>query len=58
LDASGFIWPVVGLEVKYMYIRAARYGERLRVERETGILQFASPAIRVERVRAALNEAK
>ena len=27
--ASGFIWPVVGLEVKY--IRAARYGERLRV---------------------------
>ena len=32
LDAmleSGFIWPVVGLEVKY--IRAARYGERLRV---------------------------
>jgi len=28
--ASGFIWPVVGLEVKY--IRAARYGERLRVQ--------------------------
>jgi len=27
---SGFIWPVVGLEVKY--IRAARYGERLRVQ--------------------------
>lgn len=27
--ASGFVWPVVGLEVKY--IRAARYGERLRV---------------------------
>jgi len=27
--ASGFIWPVIGLEVKY--IRAARYGERLRV---------------------------
>jgi acyl-CoA thioester hydrolase len=33
LDAmltSGFIWPVIGLEVKY--IRAARYGERLRVQ--------------------------
>jgi acyl-CoA thioester hydrolase len=33
LDAmlgSGFIWPVVGLQVKY--IRAARYGERLRVQ--------------------------
>jgi acyl-CoA thioester hydrolase len=32
LDAmlgSGYIWPVIGLEVKY--IRAARYGERLRV---------------------------
>ena len=27
--ASGYIWPVIGLEVKY--IRAARYGERLRV---------------------------
>ena len=27
--ASTFIWPVVGLEVKY--IRAARYRERLRV---------------------------
>ena len=26
---SGFLWPVVGLEVKY--IRAARYGERLSV---------------------------
>jgi acyl-CoA thioester hydrolase len=90
--ASGFIWPVVGLEVKY--IRAARYGERLRVqgslveweaklvlnylildaqdgarigraqttqvavERETGTLQFVSPACLVTRVRAALNEAK
>jgi acyl-CoA thioester hydrolase len=33
LDAmleSGFVWPIVGLEVKY--IRAARYGERLRVQ--------------------------
>jgi acyl-CoA thioester hydrolase len=32
LDAmriSGFLWPVVGLQVKY--IRAARYGEQLRV---------------------------
>jgi acyl-CoA thioester hydrolase len=28
--ASGFIWPVIGLQVKY--IRAARYGERLRVQ--------------------------
>ena len=28
--ASGFVWPVVGLEVKY--IRSARYGERLRVQ--------------------------
>jgi len=33
LDAmleSGYVWPVIGLEVKY--IRAARYGERLRVQ--------------------------
>ena len=33
LDAmleSGYIWPVIGLDVKY--IRAARYGERLRVQ--------------------------
>jgi acyl-CoA thioester hydrolase len=33
LDAmkrSGFLWPVVGLEVKY--IRAARYGDQLRVQ--------------------------
>ena len=95
LDAmleSGFIWPVVGLEVKY--IRAARYGERLRVrvsivewdaklvlnylmldakdgsrigraqttqvavERETGTLQLVSPACLIDRVRAALKEAK
>lgn len=28
--ASGFLWPVVGLEVKY--VRAARYGDRLRVK--------------------------
>ena len=90
--ASGFIWPVVGLEVKY--IRAARYGERLRVqasivewdaklvlnylmldakdgsrvgraqttqvavERETGTLQLVSPACLIDRVRAALKEAK
>lgn len=27
---SGFLWPVVGLEVKY--VRAARYGDRLRVQ--------------------------
>ena len=89
---SGFIWPVVGLEVKY--IRAARYGERLRVqasivewdaklvlnylmldakdgsrvgraqttqvavERETGTLQLVSPACLIDRVRAALKEAK
>jgi acyl-CoA thioester hydrolase len=32
LDAmltSGFLWPIVGLQVKY--VRAARYGDRLRV---------------------------
>ncbi len=28
--ASGFLWPVVGLQVKY--VRAARYGDRLRVQ--------------------------
>jgi acyl-CoA thioester hydrolase len=26
----GFLWPVVGLQVKY--VRAARYGDRLRVQ--------------------------
>lgn len=33
LDAmvsSGFLWPIVGLQVKY--VRAARYGDRLRVK--------------------------
>jgi acyl-CoA thioester hydrolase len=33
LDAmfdSGFLWPIVGLQVKY--VRAARYGDRLRVQ--------------------------
>ena len=34
--ASGFIWPVIGLEVKY--IRAARYGDRLRVQ--TSIVEW------------------
>jgi acyl-CoA thioester hydrolase len=89
---SGFLWPVVGLEVKY--IRAARYGDRLRVlcsiveweaklvlnyllldakegarigraqttqvavERGTGTLQLVSPACLLDRVRAALEEAK
>jgi acyl-CoA thioester hydrolase len=91
LDAmigSGFLWPVVSLQVKY--VRAARYGDRLRVqasliewearlsinylivdckddarvgraqtvqvavEKETGALQFASPACLVDRVRASL----
>jgi acyl-CoA thioester hydrolase len=28
--ASGFLWPVIGLTVKY--IRAARYGDSLRVQ--------------------------
>jgi acyl-CoA thioester hydrolase len=86
--ASGYLWPVVSLQVKY--VRAARYGERLRVqaslvdwesrlainylildckddarvaraqtvqvavEKETGTLQFASPACLVDRVRASL----
>jgi acyl-CoA thioester hydrolase len=27
--ASGFVWPIVGLQVKY--VRAARYGDTLRV---------------------------
>jgi acyl-CoA thioester hydrolase len=27
---SGFLWPVVGLEVKY--VRAARYGDHLRIQ--------------------------
>ena len=33
LDAmftSGFLWPIVGLQVKY--VRAARYGDQLRVQ--------------------------
>ena len=85
---SGYLWPVVSLQVKY--VRAARYGDRLRVqaslvdwesrleinylildckddarvaraqtvqvavEKETGTLQFASPACLVDRVRASL----
>ena len=28
--ASGYVWPIVGLQVKY--VRAARYGDRLRVQ--------------------------
>jgi acyl-CoA thioester hydrolase len=92
LDAmlgSGFLWPIVGVQVKY--VRAARYGDRLRVqaslvewetqlklnylildckdearvgraqtvqvavEKQTGVLQLASPACLVDRVRATLN---
>ena len=84
--ASGFLWPIVSAQVKY--VRAARYGDRLRVqssliewetrlainylivderdgarvgraqtvqvavERETGVMQFASPACLIERVQA------
>jgi len=84
--ASGFLWPIVGVQVKY--VRAARYGDRLRVqssliewemrlainylivderdgarvgraqtvqvavERETGVMQFASPTCFIERVQA------
>src|SRR5688572_17177145 len=29
MKASGFLWPIVGLEVKY--VRAARYDDRLTV---------------------------
>lgn len=86
--ASGYLWPVVSLQVKY--VRAARYGDKLRVqasvvewetrlginylildckddarvgraqtvqvavEKETGTLQFASPACLVDRVQALL----
>jgi acyl-CoA thioester hydrolase len=85
---SGYLWPVVSLQVKY--VRAARFGDRLSVQaslidwesrleinylildlkdgarvaraqttqvavdKETGILQFASPACLVDRVRALL----
>jgi acyl-CoA thioester hydrolase len=28
--ASGYLWPVVGLQVKY--VRAARYGDRLQIQ--------------------------
>ena len=28
--ASGFLWPIVSVEVKY--VRVARYGERLRIQ--------------------------
>jgi acyl-CoA thioester hydrolase len=38
---SGFIWPVVGLQVKY--IRAARYGERLRVH--TSIVEWEAKLV-------------
>ncbi len=89
LDAmmgSGFLWPIVGLQVKY--VRAARSGDSLRVqasiveweirlvinylivdskdgarigraqtvqvavERETGVMQFASPACLTDRIQA------
>lgn len=85
---SGYLWPVVSLQVKY--VRAARFGDQLTVhaslvdwetrleinylildrkdgarvaraqtvqvavDKETGTLQFASPACLVERVRTLL----
>jgi acyl-CoA thioester hydrolase len=85
---SGYLWPVVSLQVKY--VRAARFGDPLNVQaslvdwesrleinylildrrdgarvaraqtvqvavdKETGTLQFASPACLVERVRTLL----
>jgi YbgC/YbaW family acyl-CoA thioester hydrolase len=56
LDAmigSGYLWPVVSLQVKH--VRAARAQTvQVAVEKETGTLQFASPACLVDRVRASL----
>jgi len=85
---SGYLWPVISLQVKY--VRAARFGDRLSVQaflvdwesrleinylildrkdgarvaraqtvqvavdKETGTLQFASPACLVDKVRALL----
>lgn len=85
--ASGYVWPIVEVHVKYVH--AARFGERLSVqaslvewqsrlgvnylvtnaataervarartvqvavEASTGVLQFASPAVLLERVAAA-----
>ena len=85
--ASGYVWPIVEVHVKYVH--AARFGERLTVkaalvewqsrlavnylvtnaatgervarartvqaavEASTGVLQFATPAVLLERVAAA-----
>ena len=89
--ASGYAWPIVEMHVKY--VRAARFGDRLRVqaslvewqnrltvnylithaataervaraqtvqvavEASTGTLQFATPAVLLERVRTRAAEA-
>ena len=89
--ASGYVWPIVDVHVKY--VQAARFGDRLTVqaslvewenrltlnylvtqaatdervarartvqvavEASTGVLQFATPAILLERVAAAMRPA-
>ncbi len=89
---SGYLWPIISSQVKY--VRAARYGDRLRVqaslvewetrlainylildcrdegrvgraqtvqvavEKESGVMQFASPPCLVDRVRATLEKMK
>jgi acyl-CoA thioester hydrolase len=88
--ASGFLWPIITAQVKY--VRAARYGDRLRVqasivewetrlainylildcgdesrvvraqtvqvavEKGSGVMQYASPACLVDRMRTALEK--
>jgi acyl-CoA thioester hydrolase len=88
MRASGYVWPIVELHVKYVH--AARFGDRLTVrasiaewqnrlainylvtradsgervaraqtvqvavEASSGVLQFVSPPVLVERVQAAL----
>jgi acyl-CoA thioester hydrolase len=89
--ASGYVWPIVDVHVKYVH--AARFGDRLAiqaslvewqnrlavnylvtntateervarartvqvaVEASTGVLQFATPAVLLERVAAATHAA-
>jgi acyl-CoA thioester hydrolase len=90
--ASGYVWPIVDVHVKY--VQAARFGDRLTiqaslvewesrltinylvtqaatdvrvarartvqvaVEASTGVLQFATPAVLLERVAAAMRGVK
>jgi len=54
MKASGFMWPIVGLQVKY--VRAARYGDRLRVQ--ASVVEWETRLVLNYLIRDARDEAR